>query len=235
MHLLLFLSSTTMGNLNIGLLWAILKNVSLFAKTPMDRLEEQLHRLVDEACGHPLGSSPRQKLLTRIIRLTGSKLWRENTPYYQDALQQTWLYFCQNVCGGYDPTRGSVITWLNSYLRWRLRDHQNNSPIYKPALGYGGDKNDPIDLLVAPPDIPPILETVRLWVKADSDGELGCTYIQGRPEVNCQVLILKRLPPEVSWKELSVEFALPVSTLSSFYQRQCLPRLRKFAEEEGYL
>ncbi len=203
----------------------------------MDRLEEQLQRLVDEACGHPLGSQQRQKLLTRIIRLTASRLWRENTSYYQDALQQTWLYFCHKICGAYDPTRGSVITWLNTYLRWRLRDFQyNNQPlIYQSPLGKAGDFIDPVDQLAAPSDVPPILENVRLWAQADFNGELGRTHIQGRPDVNCQVLILKRLPPEVSWKELSAEFGLQVSTLSSFYQRQCLTRLRKFAEKEGYL
>ena len=203
----------------------------------MDRLEEQLRRLVEEACGHPLGSQQRQKLLTQIICLTASRLWRENTFYYQDALQQTWLYFCHNVCGAYDSNRGSVITWLNTYLRWRLRDFQyNRSPIiYQSLFGDGENFIDPVDQLAAPSDVPPILENVKLWAQADYDGELGRTHIQGRPDVNCQVLILKRLPPEVSWKELSVEFGLQVSTLSSFYQRQCLTRLRKFAQKEGYL
>jgi hypothetical protein len=79
------------------------------------------------------------------------------------------------------------------------------------------------------------LEELEIWAKTDSDGELRGTYIKGRPDVNCQVLILKRLPPEVSWKDLSEEFRLSIPTLSSFYQRQCLPRLRKFAELEGLL
>jgi hypothetical protein len=74
-----------------------------------------------------------------------------------------------------------------------------------------------------------------MWVQTDSEGELRRTCIKGRPDVNCQVLILQRLPPEVSWKELSEEFGLSIPTLSSFYQRQCLPRLRKFAELEGLL
>jgi hypothetical protein len=76
---------------------------------------------------------------------------------------------------------------------------------------------------------------LEIWAKTDSEGELCGTYIKGRPDVNCQVLILKRLPPEVSWKELSEEFGLSIPTLSSFYQRQCLPRLRKFAELQGLL
>ncbi|KOP24442.1 hypothetical protein AMR41_20115 [Hapalosiphon sp. MRB220] len=211
----------------------------------MQTLEEKLRSLVEEACGHPVGSPQRQRRLTQIIRLSTGKLWKETTPYYQDALQQTWLYFCANVCKAYDPTRGSVITWLNAYLRWRLQDfytlqREENAKKALPRINQSasGDRIEtiyPEDKLPASPDIPPILETVKSWVEADVDGELRSTHIQGHPHVSCQVLILKRLPPEVGWKELSAEYNLPVSTLSSFYQRQCLPRLRKFAEKEGYL
>ncbi|MDM9380610.1 sigma-70 family RNA polymerase sigma factor [Chlorogloeopsis sp. ULAP01] len=211
----------------------------------MHHLEEQLRRLVKEACEYPAGNPQRQKRLTQIIRLAANKLWKENTPYYQDALQQTWLYFCSNVCGAYDATRGSVITWLNTYLRWRLQDFYRQQQEDKTKKAYlnvsqfiFSDRTQIYYLeenLAAPPDLPPILETVRFWVEEDIDGELRNIHIQGHPEVNCQVLILKRLPPEVSWKELSAQFGLSVSTLSSFYQRQCLPRLRNFAEKEGFL
>ncbi|OYE02238.1 hypothetical protein [Nostoc sp. 'Peltigera membranacea cyanobiont' 232] len=214
----------------------------------MVQFDEQLRRLVSEACGHAIGSPQRQKLLTQIIRLTANRLWRESTPYYQDALQQTWLYFCRNVCEGltgqiYDPSYGSVITWLNAYLKRRLQDfyiNQNREqattvPLWVRQSTSGGTSEtiDPIDNLPATPQPPPILEDLETWAKTDSEGELCRTCIKGRPDVNCQVLILKRLPPEVSWKELSEEFALSIPTLSSFYQRQCLPRLRKFAESEG--
>jgi hypothetical protein len=211
----------------------------------MSGLEEQLRQLVKEACGHPPGSPLRARALTKIIRLVSVRLWKENTSYYQDALQQTWLYFCKNICEGYDPDRGTVITWLNVYLKHRLQDFYlktQEDNIRKASLGIqqlaSGDKSDiydPVDYIAAPPDAPPILENVRSWAESDSLGELKQTHIQGRPDVNCQVLILKRLPPEVSWKELASEYGLTVSTLSSFYQRQCIPRLRSFAENEGYL
>jgi hypothetical protein len=214
----------------------------------MVHFDEHLRRLVAEACGHPLGSPQRQKLLTQIIRLTANRLWRESTPYYQDALQQTWLYFCRNVCDGltgqtYDPEYGSVITWLNAYLKRRLQDfyiNQNREQAttvlirVRQSTSAGTTETiDPVDNLPAAPQAPPILEDLEIWAQTDSDGELRRTCIKGRPDVNCQVLILKRLPPEVSWKELSQEFDLSIPTLSSFYQRQCIPRLRKFAESEG--
>lgn len=213
-------------------------------------LDEHLRRLVTQACQNPPGSPQRQKLLTQIIRLIAHRLWRESTPYYQDALQQTWLYFCRNICEGttgqiYDSNYGTVITWLNAYLKRRLQDFYLNQHreqaikvplrIHQSGSGETSEVLDPLDTLPATTETPPILENVSLWAQTDPEGELRGTYIKGRPEVNCQVLIIRRLPPEVSWKELSEEFGLSIGTLSSFYQRQCLPRLRKFAEEQGYL
>lgn len=216
----------------------------------MVELDEQLRSLVTKACENPPGSPERQKCLTQIIRLTATRLWRESTPYYQDAMQQTWLYFCRNICESttgqvYDPAYGTVVTWLNAYLKRRLQDFYLNQSRAKaitvPIIMYqsgSGDSNEalnPVNNLVATPQAPPIIETVRAWAEEDLDGELRATHVKGRPDVNCQVLILRRLPPEVGWKELSEEFGLQIPTLSSFYQRQCLPRLRKFAEVEGYL
>ncbi len=82
-------------------------------------------------------------------------------------------------------------------------------------------------------EAPPMLPTVKQWV--ETNDELRRIHIHGHPEVNCQVLILRRLPPETNWKTLAREFNISVSTLSSFYQRKCLPLLRKFGESQGYL
>ncbi len=215
----------------------------------MDKLEERLRQLVTQACSHQPGSATRQKYLTNIIRLITDKLWREHTPYYQDALQQTWVYFCQNICEGntgepYTPSRSSVITWLNFYLKRRLQDFYIDEQKQKVkiassqtnqfSLGEEQTQN-PVENLPANPDIPPLLEEVINWVQTDPDGELSRIHLTNHPNITAQVLILRRLPPEASWKDLCVEFNLSISTLSSFYQRQCLPRLRKFGETEGYL
>lgn len=214
----------------------------------MNQLDEQLRQLVKQACSHPPGSAQRQRNLTQIIRLVSRKLWKEYKPYYQDALQQTWVYFCQNICEGntgrvYDPDRSSITTWLNVYLKRRLQDFfideqkQQVKTVTPKAQnsgsGQSGEILDPIDILPAQPDVPPLLEEVRQWVKTDP--ELSCIHITNNPKVTCRLLIERRLPPEESWKDLAEEFNLSISTLSSFYQRQCIPRLRKFGESEGYL
>lgn len=212
--------------------------------------EEQLVALVQEACRHPAGSPQRQRILTQIIRLIKNELWKENTPYYQDALQQTWLYFCQNICEGntgkpYDPNRGTIAGWLNFYLKRRLQDFYLNSKQERdsrvstlPGSLNSNEANHTVNFvetLPAKPDVPSLLEDVTQWVETDPEGQLRSIHIKNHPEVTCQVLILRRLPPETSWKALSQEFNLPISTLSGFYQRQCLPCLRQFAVSQGYL
>jgi hypothetical protein len=213
----------------------------------MDEIEEKLRYLVTETCKHLSDSSDRQRGLTQIIRLIvkSGKLWKDNASYYEDALQQTWMYFCRNICEAntgdkYDPNRGSVITWLNAYLKRRLQDgyiqeQKNLAQTVSPQILEMGELIDPVGNLEGAVEIPPILEMTRQWIQTDPDGELRRIHIQGHPLVTCQVLLLKRLPPETSWKTLAAEFDLSISTLTSFYRRQCIPRLRKFGESQGYL
>jgi hypothetical protein len=215
----------------------------------MNDSNQQLSQLVSQACHYPPGHPIRQKNLTRIVSLVKPKLWKEATPYYQDALQQTWMYFCQNICEAntgevYDPNRGSLVTWLNFYLKRQLQqfylDRQKHQirTVSAGSNPFGtGDEQliDPVDRIAAPADIPPLLEEVRQWVEQDVTRELRRVHIANHPEVNCRILLLRRLPPEASWKTLSEEFKLPVSTLSNFYQRQCLPRLCQFGKAQGYL
>lgn len=84
-------------------------------------------------------------------------------------------------------------------------------------------------------DVPSLLKDVMTWVETDPKGELCYTCVEGHSEVTCQELLRRRLPPGTSWKTLSAEFNLPISTLSSFYQQQCIPQLHKFSKAEGYL
>ena len=203
---------------------------------------EQLKQLILETCKYPSGSLERQRNLTKLIIAIkrSKKLWWENTPYYQDALQKTWIFFCQNLCTIYDPKLGTVTTWLNNYLKWRLQDFRlanqkdKKTKITTKKIN-SSETVDIVDSLAAKPDIPPILENTLQWVKQDRSGELSSIQIKGHPQVTCQKLILRRLPPETSWKELSQEFGLSISTLSNFYRRECMPRLRNFGKSEGYI
>ena len=214
----------------------------------MNELQEKVQTLIAEACRHPVGSPQRQRRLTQIIRLVANQLWKENVPYYQDALQQTWIYFCQNLCEGktgrvYAPEKATVVTWLNAYLKRRLQDgyidlqKQRARTVSRSAAGANSDDQplDPIDRLAAPPDAPPLLAEVRIWAESDPEDKLTRIHIANHPHITCQLLILKRLPPETPWKDLAIELGVSIGTLSSFYQRQCQPLLREFGRSQGYL
>ncbi|MGB7087758.1 MAG: sigma-70 family RNA polymerase sigma factor [Phormidesmis sp.] len=209
---------------------------------------DKLLQLIRDTCQHPIGSAPRQRGLTKIIRILTPKLWRSPAAYYADALQQTWIYFCRNLCEAttgraYDPDVANPVTWLNAYLKRRLQDfriaetRKRATTVSRASARESSDGSplDPIDRLPAQPDIPPLLEQVRAWAEADADGTLAQTHISKHPQVTAQLLILKRLPPETSWKALSADYGISVGTLSSFYQRQCLTRLRAFGQAQGYL
>lgn len=208
---------------------------------PPIRQQEQLKQLVAQSCQYPADSWERKKYLNRLVGviINSGKLWRENTPYYEDALQQTWLYFVRNLCEGntcqpYNPGKSSVTTWLNSYLKYRLLDFRTQKQ--KERQLYQHLKSHQSDILTeTPQQVPPILEQTRSWVESDPQGELTSTHMKKRPDITCQRVILRRLPPETGWEELATELNCPLSTLYSFYKRQCRPRLRQFAKSQAYI
>jgi hypothetical protein len=212
----------------------------------MTNLDSRLRELVELACSQPPGHLVRQQALTQIIRTIDRQLWREYIDGYEDALQLTWLYFCRNICEAttgerYDPNRANLVTWLNNYLKHRVQDLNidrfERLRTFTDALNLGtdGELIDVIDTIPAAPDIPPLLKDIRTWAETDTDGTLRSTHIQGHPQANCQLLILRRLPPETSWDSLSNELGISISTLSAFYQRRCQPILHNFGRSEGYV
>jgi len=100
------------------------------------------------------------------------------------------VYFCQNLCEintgeVYDPTHGSVTTWLNTYLKWRLQDlyieaqkQQARTASVQIQMSESGEANETLNLV-------DYLEDVMTWVETDPKGEFHCTYIEGHPEVTC--------------------------------------------------
>lgn len=210
--------------------------------------EDRLRQLVKQTCQHPPGSLERREGMTEIVQIIqkSGKLWKDSSRHYQDALQRTWLYFCRNLCESttasqFDPARASVITWLNGYIKGELKkggsEDKKELLIKAPTIvADDGIQVEAFTVVPAPPDMPPMLETTKEWVEADPTGELGQIHLKENPRVTGQIILLRRLPPdETPWKDLSKEFNIPIPTLSTFYRRQCLPRLRQFGEEQGYL
>ena len=140
------------------------------------------------AASAPRRSHQRREALTKVVRLVkaSGKLWREYSPEYDEALSKTWLYLCQKP-ERYDPNRGKVITWLNSYLRYRLLD-ERQAKQNKLKKEYRGNQMDPLDNLPAPSDPSQIWERTQNWIETDPQGILRRTHLQGRPDVNCRFI-----------------------------------------------
>lgn len=211
----------------------------------MNQLDQQLQLLVVEACRYPRGSLERQRRLTRLVALVqqSGKLWRggnASSTDYEEALQHTWLHVCQKL-ETYDPQKANVITWINRLLEYRLRDlytqrTREQSRRATVFVDKDGEWQDPIQSLPGSPpgSAPtPLLDEIHYWVQQESQA-LASVYVRDRPDINCRDLILSRLPPEKTWQQLSQEWQVAVSTLNSFYRRECLPRLRQLVESKGY-
>lgn len=218
------------------------------ASRSTDNWHQELQQLVQQVCQYPVKNPQRRRGFNQIIRRIqqSGKLWRESVPYYEDALQDTWLHFSRNLCETttaekpYCDPNCSIIARLNAYLKRRLQDYGTKATAEQKQrvpqqIDSSGKVLDPLEQIASPVPTPSLLEAVQVWVEADESGELRSTHVRGRPDVNCQVLILRRLPPEIAWKDLAKEFGLSIPTLSGFYEKQCRPRLRQFGQSEGYL
>ena len=215
-------------------------------KRQPSNFNDEFSGLLQEAKKYTPDHPYRKACLTRMIRVieNSCKLYYESTPYYEDALQQTWTFFCRNInklcsCRQHDSELSSIILCLNNYLKWRLSDLHNEHRIsitncLKTKINIDYQQDDMTINLYSPSQILPILEKTIQWIKADPSKELRHVYIQNRPDVNCQKLLLKRLLYEQSWKNISEELNLSISTLGNFYQRECIPRLRKFEKSQDF-
>jgi hypothetical protein len=209
----------------------------------MQTFETQLQEWAIAAGQHPAGSLARRQLLTRIVSAAGQsgKLWRAagaDRDDYDEALQKTWLYVCHRI-EAYDPDRAGVMTWINHYLQWRIKDIQ-----IARAKEYGlrlpiGPEPDAIDHMMAqwvktPPPAPStLLSEIHHWLTQE-EPRLQSIHIQQRPDLHCQLLIRQRLLLEQPWKDLSQSHRISLSTLSNFFQLKCLPPLRQFVQSQGY-
>jgi hypothetical protein len=219
----------------------------------MHSLEHQLQQWAINAGTHPLGSLERRQLLTQLVSAAqqSGKLWRgglgsdRDRAYedYNEALQKTWLYICRNI-NVYDPSKAGVMTWINGYLKWRLKDieiarakeQKDRAPIYEQddddPISQIPARWSPIDQGVSEPST--LLADLQGWLEQEAP-RLQRIHIKQRPDLHSQWLIAQRLLLERPWKELAATTDSPIPTLSNFYQKKCLPLLRQFLKDQGYV
>jgi DNA-directed RNA polymerase specialized sigma24 family protein len=138
---------------------------------------------------------------------------------YNETCQRVWLYICRNI-EQYDPQKASVRKWVNYLLDKRFIDvvkERNGRRItYVPDLSE-------LDKAIIEEE-PSHADILRELIIQDSTEEFRGKHIKGHPEASFQAIALRRLD-SISWEEISEEFNIAVSSLSTFYQRS----IKKFA------
>ncbi|MFN9174900.1 MAG: hypothetical protein ACK58N_10425 [Synechocystis sp.] len=214
-------------------------------------LDERLLKLIQETCEKPPNTPARQRGLNKLVFLiqkSGKIYYNHQLSQvdYEDALQKTWLYFCRNLCeaitakNSYDANQGSILTWLNAYLKQRIKDAYlaNQAQMAMTDLSpldSGENARNPIENLPSPNyltnNADQILQKIQQWLQSEKK-RLRRIHIRDRAEINAHLLILRRLPPEsTTWQALAQEWNIPPSTLANFYQRRCLPLLRELQHQ----
>ena len=120
-----------------------------------------------------------------------------------------------------------ILQQLSSEVEWEAVADELRIPIVSLSPFYEQHCRPLVEKI----SVQQLMVYVRTTIKADELGELCGCHIEHHPEANCQTLILRRLPPEMKWKDIANEFGIPMTTLSAFYQRHCKPRLKTLCEQ----
>lgn len=206
-----------------------------------NELDSHLKQLAIEAQQHPPRSGVRRVALTKLVyeilrsgRLRHPQKSQFLAQFYEDifdeARQELLLYICENI-DKYDPERGCVMAWVNVLLERRF---------FKDAIKKIHTQQNVIkitdtdtDNLPAPQEEPPSrAEILKKYIESDPENIFKNERIQNCPQANFQAVAMQRMSGK-SWNDISVEFAIKVPTVSSFYYR-CVNkfslRLKKYCE-----
>ncbi len=203
--------------------------------------EQQLQQLALQVQQHPLGTTARRIIVSKLIdRIYRSR--RLTRPYqgqfqgvyediYQEAVQNLFLYICKNL-DKYDPERGLFMTWVNMLLSKRffkeaipkIIGKANEINLESSVLENLGDfaveeREEKDDYIMN-------FKKIRRYIELDPKGIFRQAQIKKYPQANFREIAIKRWSG-ISWKEISDEFKIPIATLSNFYQRN----LEKFRDE----
>lgn len=167
---------------------------------------------------------------------------------HQEAVSQTWLHFFKNLCecqtqntqSSYVSQACVVVKYrLRKYYYYRLRDLQVKEwgQRQQQLTALAGDEEIRAleEILAAPADAPDLVDELHQWIQADESGILRQTHLRDKPHINAQKVLLRRLCSDIPWAAIVEEFGVPQGTLAPFFQNRCLPLLRKFLEEQGYI
>lgn len=147
---------------------------------------------------------------------------------YEEALMETFVFICTNI-DSYDPERGKkkFMNWVNFKLEKAFLLCCRQLKIHQELQFFAMSD---LDKIPTPVNTPSLAESLLNYIKKDPDKLFTKAYIKGRPEANFRTIALGRIAGQ-SWQEMAQQFDISVSTLSSFYRRNC-QRFKTILEQE---
>ncbi|MGD2180503.1 sigma-70 family RNA polymerase sigma factor [Lusitaniella coriacea] len=201
-----------------------------------DTLDEKLQHLAIAAQQFPLGTPQRQRTVHQLLVYlqASKKLCRPSCPrqllgsydeIYAIALQNLFKYLYKRI-EAYDPEKATVLQWSNFLLTRRFPD------AIREIQGMKDAQNVRLDTIDLEPDlqansrnsVAPEVKKILNFLKENPDGIFTKLCVNELPNVHFQ-LIATQFLSGYKWHEISQQLNIPVSTLSSFYQRN----LKRFA------
>lgn len=208
-------------------------------------------------------SATYRKLLTKIVsslqtsnvihnpRYIAAKI-NKTVPYhtYSDALANTYLWFCENLCR-YENSKGSVINWFNNRLQYAVREEilSSGKAIVETDLSQRSEEGDGRSFFDTKADgkqssfaaieMNSTFETILQWLK-EKRHELERERLRDYPQVTCHSVIVRMVPTlnqetqsydsPPSFSELATELGVPKAKLQRFFNEKCRKKLQKFIE-----
>lgn len=191
--------------------------------------DEHLKNIALDAQRHSPQSEKRQYALRELveaIRLSG-KLCRPHRNkfatglynlVYEEAVNKTLIYVCQKI-DTYDPQRGArkFMNWVNFRIDKIILDAQYE---YRDTKTAQISSLAELENIAQPAPQTCLSEKLKQFLEEDPHNLFKNKAIRNCPEANFRAIALATLAGK-SWEEISEEFGIKVSTLSSFFRRAC--------------
>jgi len=205
------------------------------------QLDTQLKELADIAQNHPHATMGRRIALTRLI----NAIWQSGRlirpcrgqfqllyeDIYDEAVQNLFFYLCQDDnINKYDAERAEVMTWVNMLLTKRFFPEA-----IPKIIGKENEinlENSHLENISSSQPIS-LFEQVIECIESDPESIFVKEHIKGHPEANFQAIARKRYSG-VSWKDISAEWDIGITSLHNFYQR-CVKKFAPILRENLYI
>jgi hypothetical protein len=226
--------------------------------------EHQLRQKLAAVLAAPPQSSQKAKAMSDLLRIVMQLPGIERVAHqdYLLALNQTWEWMSRNI-DDFQPSTTSLskdlVTWVNGYLYWRIRDIYTRKPDKKSPIsldetifengetyldllsdsGFGSLDLSSLDghiRSIQQQENRTIATAIENWIESDPDRELQGCYLRDRQHCHCQEIgyrLVVKDPPD-SLTEIAKDLNIPYQTLVAHWKRRCLPILQSRARQLGY-